>query len=465
MTSRALREATRSTVPRERPLGAHRIFRLRVGHFLLALLWFLAHELPRGLTLERAFVAVLYACIWYLAIRWTLLRESRAAPSWAYTIVRSVEGSLIAGVVILSTQAVWETGDSLSSELGAIAAMSAITLLWQSAVAGHHALGEPLRTVVVGPPDIVRMIENETVAPGARPFVLVGWIDDGGDRAEREGLKTRWLGSIEDVEPIVYGGGVDLFVVGMKAGRPALYGRLLELTHLDFSVMEFSPFFERTFGRVPLEDLSPTWFLHTMHLHRRDEESMTKRMLDVALALVGLVLAAPILTVAAIAVRRNGGPGPIIFRQVRIGDHGRQFTMMKFRSMRNDISNDGTTWTGEDDPRITGVGRTLRRFRIDELPQLVNVLRGEMAIVGPRPETPGYVKWLAEEIPFYKPRHFTKPGITGWAQVCAGYASSVDDTRTKLSYDLYYLRNRSLSLDLAIMLRTVATVLGGFGSK
>jgi lipopolysaccharide/colanic/teichoic acid biosynthesis glycosyltransferase len=139
--------------------------------------------------------------------------------------------------------------------------------------------------------------------------------------------------------------------------------------------------------------------------------------------------------------------------------------MLKFRSMRNDIANDGTTWTGEDDPRITGVGKVLRRFRIDELPQLVNVIRGEMTIVGPRPETPDYVRWLAEEIPFYKPRHFTKPGITGWAQVCAGYASSVEDTRTKLSYDLYYLRNRSFSLDLAIILRTFATVVSGSGAK
>jgi exopolysaccharide biosynthesis polyprenyl glycosylphosphotransferase len=239
---------------------------------------------------------------------------------------------------------------------------------------------------------------------------------------------------------------------------------MLELTHLDVSVIEFPSFFERSFGRVPLNELTPTWFLHTMHLHRRDEQSVTKRVLDVLLSLALLVAVSPIVVVAALLIRLTS-PGPVLFRQVRIGEHGRRFTMLKFRSMRVSAANDGQTWTTAHDPRVTAIGRVIRRCRIDELPQLANVLRGEMTLVGPRPETPDYVRWLAEEIPFYKPRHFAKPGITGWAQVCAGYAGTLDDTRTKLSYDLYYLRNRSLSLDLAIMLRTIATVVTGGGAR
>ncbi len=232
--------------------------------------------------------------------------------------------------------------------------MGTIAFLWQAAVAGHHALGEPLRCVIIGPAETVRMMEAERVAPGARAFELVGWVDDRAEPGARGSTLAPCLGTLDDLERVAYGGGVDLFVIGVRTGRPALYGRLLELLHLDVSVMEFPPFFERTFGRVPLEGLTPTWFLHTMHLHRRDEESVSKRLLDLLLAGVGLILASPIIVGAAIAVRLRGGPGPVIFRQTRIGEHGRRFTMLKFRSMRNDISNDGTTWTGEDDPRITG---------------------------------------------------------------------------------------------------------------
>lgn len=462
-SSTAVRQSR--TPSRTAPLRAHRILRLRQGHFVLALVWFSAHELSREATLRSALTALLWTVIWYVSIRWTLLRESRAAPSWAYTVVRAAQGALLAGAVILAGNAILGSGDDIVPELAAIVAMGVIAFLWQAAVAGHHALGEPLRCVVIGPAETVRMIEAERIAPGARAFELVGWIDDRAEPGTRGSTKAACLGTLDDLERVAYGGGVDLFVIGVRTGRPALYGRLLELLHLDVSVMEFPPFFERTFGRVPLEGLTPTWFLHTMHLHRRDEESVSKRALDLLLAVVGLVLASPLIVGAAIAVRLKGGPGPVIFRQTRIGEHGRRFTMLKFRSMRNDISNDGTTWTGENDPRITRVGAILRRFRIDELPQLVNVLRGEMTMVGPRPETPDYVRWLADEIPFYKPRHFTKPGITGWAQVCAGYASSLADTRTKLSYDLYYIRNRSFSLDLAIILRTFATVLTGSGAK
>ncbi len=456
------RSAVRSATA---PLRSHRVLRLRQGHALIAATWFAAHELSRGTTVARLLVAALYTAIWYGSIRWTLLRESRAAPSWAFTVVRAGQAGLCAGAIILAANEVLGTGDPLAAELGSIAAMTAMAFLWQAAVAGHKALGEPLRCIIIGPAETVRMMEDERIAPGAHAFDLVGWIDDRAEPGAHEPTGAPCLGTLDDLERIAYGGGVDLFVLGMRTGRPALYGRLLELTHLDVSVIEFAPFFERTFGRVPLEGLTSTWFMHTMHLHRRDEEEFTKRAIDVVLAIVGLVAASPLLVVAACAVRLRGGPGPVIFRQVRIGGYGRRFTMLKFRSMRSDVSNDGQTWTGDADPRITGVGRVLRRFRIDELPQLLNVLRGEMTIVGPRPETPDYVRWLAEEIPFYKPRHFAKPGITGWAQVCAGYASSLADTRTKLSYDLYYLRNRSISLDLAIILRTVATVTSGSGAK
>jgi exopolysaccharide biosynthesis polyprenyl glycosylphosphotransferase len=450
---------------RTRPLPAQKILRLRQGHLVIAGVWFAIHELSRGETIGRAALALLYTTIWYACIRYTLLRESRAAPSWALMIVRAGEGALIATAIIMSTEAVLEPRDRLLGEAGAVGAMALLALAWHAAVAGHKSLGEPLRCVLLGPATLVHEIESERPAPGARPFELVGWIDDPADPGAPDETRSPRLGAIDDLERIAYGGGVDVFVLGVRAGRPAIYARLLELTHLDVSVIEYPAFFERSFGRVPLNELTPTWFLHTMHLHRRDEQWVSKRIFDLVLAAVGLVVASPLILVSALSVRIWGGSGPILFRQARIGEHGRRFTMLKFRSMWNDPSGESATWTADVDPRITPAGRWLRRFRLDELPQLLNVLRGDMTLVGPRPETPEYVRWLAEEIPFYQPRHFTKPGITGWAQVCGGYASSLDASRMKLSYDLYYLRNRSLSLDTAILLRTVAIVVGGKGAR
>ena len=245
-TAPALRQ-TRSSY-RTAPLRSHRILRLRQGHVFLALLWFSAHELSRDASLGRALTALLWTVIWYAAIRWTLLRESRAAPSWAFTVVRAAQGGLLAGVVILAGNAIIGTGDHIVSELSAIAAMGTIAFLWQAAIAGHRALGEPLRCVIIGPAETVRMMEMERVAPGARAFELVGWVDDRAEPGARGSTRAPCLGTLDDLERVAYGGGVDLFVIGVRAGRPALYGRLLELLHLDVSVMEFPPFFERTFG-------------------------------------------------------------------------------------------------------------------------------------------------------------------------------------------------------------------------
>lgn len=436
------------------------MLRLRVGHVVLPLIWFLTHELSRGVSSERLFAALLSAGVWYLSIRSTLLRQSRAAPSWSLMVVRSLEGAIVASVVILAGESVLGSGDPVGVELGAIAAMWMITGLWQAAVAGHHTLGEPLRVAVVGSDAMVRTIEREHVAPGAHPFVLVGWIDDG-TPVDADAPHARRLGSVVEIEAIAAGGGIDLLVVGMRVGRPSLYARLLELGHVEFSVIEYAPFFERTFGRVPLDELTAPWFLHTLHLNRRDEWGLTRRAFDVAVALLGLLLVSPVLLAAAIAIRLGGGPGPVLFRQVRTGEGGREFTMVKFRTMRVDAPSIAGVWTETDDPRITRAGRLLRATHLDELPQLLNILRGEMTFVGPRPEAAD-VRWLADEIPFYKPRHFARPGITGWAQVCSGYASSLDETRRKLSYDLYYLRHRSPALDLAIVLRTAAMLVGSF---
>ena len=189
------------------------------------------------------------------------------------------------------------------------------------------------------------------------------------------------------------------------------------------------------------------------------------RIVDLVVASAILAVLTPLIAVTALAIWVEGG-GPILFRQVRTGLRGAPFRMLKFRSMRCDAESDGTPrWADEDDPRITRVGRFIRMTRIDEIPQLINVLQGEMSVVGPRPERPQFVETLSHEIPLYTLRHTVKPGITGWAQVRYHYAASVAQAARKLDYDLYYVRNRSLFLDLRILLETVPVVLTAQGAR
>ena len=185
---------------------------------------------------------------------------------------------------------------------------------------------------------------------------------------------------------------------------------------------------------------------------------------DIAVAAVCLILLAPLLTLIAVLVRLDS-PGPVFYRQERVGLGGQPFTLMKFRSMRADAEAQGPAWAKQRDPRVTRIGSFMRRTRIDELPQLINILRGEMSFIGPRPERPHFVEKLAEAIPFYRERARVKPGLTGWAQVNFPYGASIEDARGKLSYDLYYVKHRSLLLDLSILFATVRVILFQEGSR
>ena len=201
------------------------------------------------------------------------------------------------------------------------------------------------------------------------------------------------------------------------------------------------------------------------HLYQRPYTRMTKRILDVVGATAVLVLTLPVLALAAFVVRVSSS-GPVLFRQVRLGESGKTFEMLKFRTMVDGAEEPGEAiWAAERDPRITPIGRVLRKTRIDEFPQLWNVLRNEMSLIGPRPERPEFVELLEREVPFWTRRHLVKPGVTGWAQVSNGYTADAEGTAEKLSYDLYYLKHRSLVLDLAIIAKTVKILLSGAGAR
>jgi sugar transferase (PEP-CTERM system associated) len=216
-------------------------------------------------------------------------------------------------------------------------------------------------------------------------------------------------------------------------------------------------------GRVWLQTVRPSWFLFSTGFRRSSAIGLAKRSLDVSLSLIGLVVFFPVMCLIAIAIWLDSS-GPVFYRQVRVGLGGRTFEVIKFRSMQPDAEAEyGAQWAQEGDPRITRVGRFLRKYRLDELPQFLNVLRGEMSLVGPRPERPVFVEQLRELVPFYDERHSVRPGVTGWAQVQYPYGSSVEDAVRKLEYDLFYLRSFSIAFDMAIIFQTVRVVLLGFG--
>lgn len=239
---------------------------------------------------------------------------------------------------------------------------------------------------------------------------------------------------------------------------------LLRLKFVGVKIEEAHNMYERTTGRILLDHLSPSWLILSEGFRKARLVLAIKRMSDILISCVALVLTLPVMALVALAVFLESG-GPVLFRQERVGLNGRPFQILKVRSMRKETEVKQASWTSDHDPRITRVGRVIRKFRLDELPQLINVLRGDMSLVGPRPEQPSLAQMLEDEIPFYGQRHSLRPGITGWAQVKYGYGATVEQSKIKLEHDLFYIKHLSMALDLAIIFETVKVLLSGSGAK
>lgn len=251
-------------------------------------------------------------------------------------------------------------------------------------------------------------------------------------------------------EIVACGGGLD----------PIEETQLTNCMLCGMQVSDYGTFMERTFFKVAVEDLTPDWFFQIANSNDYAIFRGVKRMLDLMVAALGLIVTAPLLAVLAVLIKLES-PGPVFYSQVRVGHFNRPFRMLKLRSMRSDAEKNGPQWAKRNDARVTRIGRILRLTRMDEIPQFVNVLRGEMSFVGPRPERPEFVQELSKTIPYFEHRHLMKPGITGWAQIHYPYGASVEDALNKLKYDLYYIKNASLLLDIQIVLRTAGAVMKG----
>jgi len=308
-----------------------------------------------------------------------------------------------------------------------------------------------------------------------------------GDRAQRlvNGLRTRselgievvgWSGNIEGAltrEAVaahmlecVAGQNIHRVIVAMPDRRGTL--PVHELLHLRLEgakIEEAASWLEKMSGRIEVENLQPSWLVFAEGFRFSAGFLLMKRLLSSLAAFILLLVVLPLIPLVCLAIKLDSA-GPVLYRQKRVGRGGVTFFCFKFRTMRQDAEADtGPTWAGDDDPRITRFGKFLRSSRLDEIPQLWNVFKGDMAFVGPRPERPEFVEWLTRELPYYPVRHVVRPGITGWAQVRYKYGNTVEDAKEKLQYDLYYIKNASIGLDLLIMFQTVKIVLLGRGAQ
>jgi sugar transferase (PEP-CTERM system associated) len=261
--------------------------------------------------------------------------------------------------------------------------------------------------------------------------------------------------------------GVDEIVVALeeRRGGSMPLRELLDCKVAGIRVSDLSTYFEQTLLQIRIDHVRAGWLIFGDGFSQKPFRRMTKRLLDIVVSMLLIAVVAPLMVLTALAIRLESR-GPILYAQERVGQDGRLFRVLKFRSMRLDAEKDGKPkWAAKKDNRITQVGAVIRRFRIDELPQIVNVLKGDMSLVGPRPERPFFVDQLRREIPYYAVRHSVKPGVTGWAQVRYQYGATIEDSLEKLQYDLYYVKNHSIFLDIVILLETVGVVLSGKGAR
>jgi exopolysaccharide biosynthesis polyprenyl glycosylphosphotransferase len=362
--------------------------------------------------------------------------------------VRCAVGTAI-GLVGVSAVALWIPG--MGMQLSTILALGAcvFTLVTAWEILARRVCGKR-RVLVIGSSDCADTVADAVELEGHAAFMVVGAVDDDPDDTAR-------LGSVAELARVIDEERPDLIVLTDGEASTTALDRLLAAPRSGVKVVGLAHFFDHACGRIPLDDLRPTWFMSILHVWQRPYTRFAKRTFDVACATLVLLLTLPVMAVIASVLWLT--PGPVLYRQTRVGEGGRPFTMHKFRTMRVDAEESGRpAFARVQDPRVTTFGRVLRRTHADELPQLGDVLRGDMSLVGPRPERPEFVPMLEASVPFFTRRLLVKPGITGWAQLRHDYASDCDGAAAKLSYDLWYLRHRTLAVDLAICAKTFVSL-------
>jgi sugar transferase (PEP-CTERM system associated) len=342
----------------------------------------------------------------------------------------------------------------------------ALTLGWRLVWARNaRRAGASGRLLIMGTGPTGISLARDILSRPELKLKVIGFLDEKGENIGKSLVNPGIIGAAQDVQAIVQQEKADHVVISLMERRGTMPVR--QLLHLKFAgvhVEDAHSFYERMAGRIILERLSPSWLILSDGFRKSAMLVWVKRVVDVIVSTIALIVCLPLFAVVSGAIWLESG-SPILFVQERTGLRGRSFQILKFRSMYNNAEEKGPQWAAESDSRITRVGRWIRKYRIDELPQFWNVLRGEMSIVGPRPERPEFVSMLEEEIPFYGLRHSVRPGITGWAQVKYQYGASVEETKTKLEHDLFYIKHLSIILDFVVLFETAKVMLSGRGAK
>jgi sugar transferase (PEP-CTERM system associated) len=447
-----------------------------VEHVLIVLSVILAAivrlGLPDGLyaALEDwALRAVFVAVVLQICLHYGDLYDMRTVVDRRDLLIGLVR-SVGAASVILAVMYFWLPYLVIGRGVFALATTLIVALVvgWRMMFEWLSLRGEPAeRLLIVGTGAAAVTLARELFERRSELGVeLVGFVDGDPARLGTPVVNPGVIGTVSDIPTIVRERRVDRVVVSLADARGKLNMDELLAMKLNQGVRfdHLASVYEQYTGKIAVENLRPSWMIFSDGFRKSVSLSAAKRALDVSFALLGLLVASPLILLVAIAMR-FASPGPTLYSQRRVGKDGVPFTIYKFRSMRADAeATSGAVWSTVGDPRVTPIGRVLRRTRLDEIPQLWNVLVGDMSFVGPRPERPEFVSELSKQIPFYGQRHVVRPGLTGWAQVRHRYGASVEDAQQKLQFDLYYIKNMSIALDLFIVLETVKTVLVRSGS-
>ena len=429
-----------------------RAFDLSAVHYYITQQW------PR-------FICVTAVC--QLAFYYNDLYDLRAIRKRSFLFARILKST---GVSFLSLTVLYYVLPSIRVERGililAAPILVALMIGWRLTMEMHKGFSRPVeRVLFLGTGAQGIGLTREMMRAPELQYKVVGFLDEGGEACGKPLVSPGILGGVSQLEEIVETEQIDRVVISLGERRGVMpIQQLAELKLQGLPIEDAHSAYERITGRIMLEQLQPSWLILSDGFYKSRLLLSVKRAVDIMVSTVLILISLPVMLLTALAIFLESGT-PVLFKQDRIGLGGRTFQMFKFRSMRQGSEQGTPKWTANGDPRITRVGGFIRKFRLDELPQLFNILRGEMSLVGPRPEVPYFCELLEREIPFFNQRHSVRPGLTGWAQVKYQYGASLEEAKIKFEFDLFYIKHLSLLLDFSIIFETVKVVLLGRGAK
>lgn len=345
--------------------------------------------------------------------------------------------------------------------------LALLLLVWRFVyVKWLHTERENEKVLIIGSGDLAKKVGDEIFDNEELGLKLVGFIDEDLSKINGPVINSKVIGRYDDIKKLVHSKKISRIIVALADRRSKLpMSVLLECKMSGMQIEEGVAFHERVKGKIPIDQLKPSWIVFSNGFKLLMPIKILKRAMDIFFSIILILLSIPIFLIFPLLIKLDSR-GSIFFKQIRVGENGKEFEIYKFRSMKQDAEVDsGPVWAGLSDKRVTRIGRIIRKLRIDELPQLYNVIKGEMSFIGPRPERPYFVEKLQKQIPYYKVRTAIKPGITGWTQIKYPYGATFNDAIEKLQYDMYYIKNMSPLLDILILFWTIKVVLTGKGAR